>query len=358
MDRGDIRMNVDKDLHSFFRDEPPGQKTSSIRWLQKKIMKQSLTLERSFPTRDSWENHRSQIRQGMPGIIGVPSFPSLGESTTRGRIRLGEDVTCERVDVYVDDDYAIPSFVFSPLEPAESKMPALVWSPGWQQDKWHPSVQKLGTRLAKKGFVVLALDHAPDGETSPPFDRGTVGMSLIMSMTQVLGTSPLALRAAETMRCGEYLRSRSDVDETRVAVSGLCQGGMDTWLAASLDEGFAAVAPICAATTFTIHFAEMASYRENGDASPFPFGILKICDVEHLHACVAPRPLLVRANLPDDWWPLSGYDEVESFVRKIYGLYDAEDRIDFRAEVHEHDITGPFADALEIFLLKWLCDVT
>ena len=81
---------------------------------------------------------------------------------------------------------------------------------------------------------------------------------------------------------------------------------------------------------------------------------MKVCDVQHLHGCIAPRPLLVRANLPDDWWPLSGFDEVESFVRQIYSLYDAEEQIDFRAEVHEHAITGPFADALEAFLIRYL----
>ena len=98
----------------------------------------------------------------------------------------------------------------------------------------------------------------------------------------------------------------------------------------------------------------MASYRANGDASPFPFGILNVCDAEHLHGCIAPRPLLVRANLPDDWWPVSGFDAVEAFTRRIYRLYNAEDRLDFGAEVHEHDITGPFADALERFLLKYV----
>jgi hypothetical protein len=28
----------------------------------------------------------------------------------------------------------------------------------------------------------------------------------------------------------------------------------------------------------------------------------------------APRPLLVRSNLPDDWWPISGFDDIESFT--------------------------------------------
>ena len=175
-----------------------------------------------------------------------------------------------------------------------------------------------------------------------------------MGMGNVLGISQLALRCAETMRCGQYLRSRGDVDASRVAVAGLCQGGMDTWLAAALDDGFCAAAPFCAASTFAVHFAEMANYRVNGDASPFPFGILNVCDVEHLHAAVAPRGLMVRANLGDNWWPVSGYDVIETLTRQVYRLYDAEDRVDFRAEVHEHNLTGPFADALEAFLLKYV----
>ena len=39
----------------------------------------------------------------------------------------------------------------------------------------------------------------------------------------------------------------------------------------------------------------------------------------------------------------------------MHRLCGAEDRVDFRAEVHEHKTTGPFADALEAFLRKCLC---
>lgn len=150
------------------------------------------------------------------------------------------------------------------------------------------------------------------------------------------------------------MRSRPDVDPERVAISGLCQGGEDTWLTAALDDGFCAAAPFCAETTFATHWAEMASYHANGDSSPFPFGILKVCDVEHLHAAIAPRPLMVRTNLGDNWWPISGFDIVESLTRKVYALHGAEDRVDFRAEVHEHNLTGPFADALEAFLIRYV----
>jgi hypothetical protein len=347
-------MNVDKDLRTYFSGEPPGQKTSAIRWLQKKVMAKALGLPRDFTSRPEWEAFKARLRAELPPRIGVPAFPAQRESVLRGRVRLGDDLVCERLDVYVDDDYAIPAFLYAPREAREKRMPGLVWNGGWPQDKWDKSIQRMAVRIARAGFVVLTFDHAPFGETTPPVDRMREAMTLVMGMGQVLGISQLALRAAETMRCGQYLRSRSDVDPARVALAGLCQGGQDTWLAGALDDGFCALAPIASESTFAIHFAEMASYQANGDSSPFPFGILDVCDIEHLHACIAPRPLLVRANLGDNWWPISGFDSVESLTRKVYRLYGAEDRVDFRAEVHEHDITGPFLDALESFLVRWV----
>ena len=53
------------------------------------------------------------------------------------------------------------------------------------------------------------------------------------------------------------------------------------------------------------------------DSSPYPFGILDICDVDHLHAAIAPRPLMVRANLPDHWWPVSGLGAIEKLSRQV-----------------------------------------
>jgi hypothetical protein len=337
----------------LFVDEPLGNRTNAIRWLQKQVWSKSQALPRKFSNLEEWEAFRDKIRRELPGVIGIPEFPPLGQSLVRGRVRVGEDVWCERVDVYIDEDYAIPSFVFLPAS-STIPLPAMVWNPGWPEDKWKPAYEQFAVRMARQGFVVLIPDHAPFGETTSFGDKRGRGMTLVMGMGHALGISQLALRAAETMRAGEYLRARPDVDGARVAVAGLCQGGMDTWLSAALDEGFCAAAPICSATTFAVHFVEMASYWANADASPFPFGILNVCDVDHLHACIAPRPLLVRANLPDQWWPVSGFHQVEALTRLVYRLYDAEFRADLCAEVHEHNLTGPFADALEAFLIKYL----
>lgn len=347
-------MNTAKDLQKYLTGDPPGLKVNAVQWLQKKIMAQTRKLPHEFNSRSEWESFRVQLRSQLPKTIGIPRFPALKESAVRGCIRVGRDVICERVDVFADDDYAIPCFVFRPANSKRKHLPALLWNPGYGQDKWDKAYLAFSVRLARQGYVVLVLDHAPFGETGFVNMNVIPRMTLIMGMGHVLGWSQLGVRAAETMRCGEYLRARPDVDPSRVALAGLCQGGQDTWLAAALDDRFCAAAPICSASTFAVHFAEMASYQVNSDSSPFPFGILKVCDVEHLHAAIAPRPLLVRANLGDNWWPVSGFDVIESFTRRIYRLYKAENRIDFRAEAHEHNLTGPFADALEAFLLRYV----
>ena len=349
-------MCADENLWTPPEGEPLGQRTNSIRWLQKQIIRKAAQLPHDFASRAEWEAFRAKLRAELPRIIGVPELPPLRESLVRGTARVGEDAICERVDVYMDEDYAIPSFVFRPLQPPAGRMPALVWNPGWPQSKWSRSYHQFACQMARKGFVVLILDHAPFGEAAPYEYQGVnqTRMTLVMGMGHLLGISQLALRACETMRAGEYLRARPDVNPERVAVGGLCQGGQDTWLSAALDDRFCAAAPVCAETTFAVHMGEMANYMANGDSSPFPFGILNLCDVEHLHAAIAPRPLLVRSNLLDEWWPLSGFYRVETFTRKIYKLYGAEDRMDFRFEVHEHDLTGPFVTALERFLLKYV----
>lgn len=345
-------MNVDNHELNSFDGEPLGQKTNAIRWLQKQIMEKAGRLPRDFRSRKEWEKFCAAVRKKLPEVIGIPSLPLLKKSRVRGLARIGNDVLCERVDVFVDEDYAIPTFLFRPARKKTGSMPGLVWNPGWPQSKWDPACEKFAVRMARQGFIVAVFDHVPFGETAPYEGSVHPRMTLAMGMGHVLGISQLALRSAETSRVGEYLRSRPDVDPRRVAVAGLCQGGMDTWLAAALDQSFCAAAPLCAASTFAVHFTEMASYHANGDSSPFPFGILNVCDIEHLHAAIAPRPLLVQANLPDNWWPVSGYSQVEQFTRKIYRLYAAEKKVQFHTEIHEHNITGPFADRLEQFLLK------
>ncbi|MBM3213389.1 hypothetical protein FJZ36_00510 [Candidatus Poribacteria bacterium] len=330
----------------------PRLSNDAIGWLARRVAEASAKLPREFADVASWEGWRDDMRARLRSRIGVPYLEPTEEAVIRSDTVIASHARLERVDIPADADYAIPAFVVKPAEPKADGGPGIVLCPGWPQTKWEPQFMRFGERMARHGFVTAILDHAPFGETSHNTMPGA--MTHVMGIGNLLGISQLALRAAEAMCVGEYLRMRDDVRSDRVAITGLCQGGMTTWMAGGLDNRFAAVAPVASGTTFTAWAVEMSRYRALGDVSPYPFGLIEVCDTEHLHAAVAPRPLLVQANTPDDWWPLSGFQQIESFSRQVYELYGAEERCEFVGEMHEHAITGPFADRLEAFLLKHL----
>jgi carboxymethylenebutenolidase len=73
---------------------------------------------------------------------------------------------------------------------------------------------RLANALSREGYVVLAADAF----------RGSVAQSPSKAMEQVRGT-PSEQIAADLDAALEYLKSRSDVDSSRVASLGFCFGG-------------------------------------------------------------------------------------------------------------------------------------
>ena len=87
--------------NGHLNDEPLGQKTNAIRWLQKQVMRKSAALPRDFSSKEEWETFRRRMRGDLPGVIGIPEFPPLEDSHVRACLDVGEDTVLERVDVYL-----------------------------------------------------------------------------------------------------------------------------------------------------------------------------------------------------------------------------------------------------------------
>ena len=123
--------------------EPLGQKTNAIRWLQKKVMRKARELPTDFHSQVDWEMFRDRIRSELPATIGIPEFPPLRESLVRARIQVGAETICERVDIYVDEDYAIPAFVFLPSQLPASKCRVWFGIPVGQKTSGNPLTRPL-----------------------------------------------------------------------------------------------------------------------------------------------------------------------------------------------------------------------
>ena len=154
------------------------------------------------------------------------------------------------------------------------------------------------------------------------------------------------------MRCGAYLRSLPDVDPARVALAGLCQGGQDAWLGRRPRRRVRGPGPVLLGV-------DLRDPLRGDGLLPGERRLLAVPVRHSRRVRHRPPPRGHRAPAAD-----GPHEPPRQLVaRERHGrrgdpdpeglpLYGAEDRVDFRAEVHEHDITGPFVDALEAFLVS------
>ena len=64
-------LQTKSDSNGHFNDEPLGQKTNAIRWLQKQVMRKSAALPRDFSTKEAWETFRTRMRRDLPSLTSL-----------------------------------------------------------------------------------------------------------------------------------------------------------------------------------------------------------------------------------------------------------------------------------------------
>ena len=66
-------LQTKSESNGHLSDEPLGQKTNAIRWLQKQVMHKSAALQREFPTQQRWETFPAHSGNSMSAkYLGGP----------------------------------------------------------------------------------------------------------------------------------------------------------------------------------------------------------------------------------------------------------------------------------------------
>jgi pimeloyl-ACP methyl ester carboxylesterase len=181
-------------------------------------------------------------------------------------------------------------------------------------------------------------------------------------------------------RTVDYLVSREDVDPARIGMIGFSMGGIQTWLAASVDERVKVVVPAIAAQSFrwslennqwqgrakTIQQAHNAAAQDLGkeqvDAEVcralwnkvIP-GILDQFDCPSMLRLFAGRPMLIVSGETDPNCPLGGAKLAFASAEAAYKAADASDKlkIDVAAGV-AHKVTPEQEKMALDWFVKWL----
>ena len=204
----------------------------------------------------------------------------------------------EILGTLVRDGYAIERLTFQSRpgvrvtanlyrpDPLRERYPGVVSVHGhWPWARMDPHVQPRCIGLAKLGYVVLCVDAFGAGERAIEPGPGTYHGALVGASLWPVGTPLLGLQVYDNRRAVDYLISRSEVDPSKLAITGASGGGNQTLYAGATDDRLAAVIPVCGVGTYDSYLGTAccvcevntagATYATTGDLlamiAPEPF---------------------------------------------------------------------------------------
>ncbi len=164
--------------------------------------------------------------------------------------------------------------------------------------------------LACAGYAALCIDTWAFGER-----RGRSEGHIFKHMLwhgQVLW----GMMVYDNLRAADYLVSRDDVDENRIATLGISMGSTMAWWTAALDERIKVTIDICCLTDF--HALIDAQHLDGHGVYYYVPSLLKHFTTAQINALIAPRAHLSLAGDYDTLTPPAGLDRIDAELKQVY----------------------------------------
>src|SRR5262245_8616407 len=235
--------------------------------------------------------------------------------------------------------------------------------------------------LAQRGFIGVAIDGRYHGERSNGGDGYYVYTDAIARTYRTGKEHPFLYDTVwDVLRLLDYLETRDDVDARHIGLMGFSKGGMETYLAAAVDERIAVAVPLIGVQSFrwaldnnawqsrvgTIQPAIDQAARDEGKSeintdfvrhfyNRVVPGIADRFDGPQMLPLIAPRPLMVINGDSDSLTPVPGLMEVADKTRAAYAQANAADKFKFTLQPDTgHAVTPQAFQEAIAWLEQWL----
>jgi dienelactone hydrolase len=264
------------------------------------------------------------------------------------------DYLLERIEFHNGLDALVPGILLIPKKRV-GPVPVIVGLHGHGgsseticTDEKNP--QCVGPMLARKGFVVAAIDTYFCGARAPKskakhrgLDEGTLFKLYHLQGRSLWG---MMLRGQQILL--DYVETRSEVDAKRIGVTGMSMGGTGTWWLTAIDDRVQAAVCVAGFTRYRELFAH-GNFRLHGIYYWVP-GILQHFDTEAIYSLIAPRPFLALSGDRDGGLPLRGIEVLEKKLATVYHLHGA--RANFRSVVYANT-AHEYLPEMQAAMLGW-----
>jgi dienelactone hydrolase len=261
---------------------------------------------------------------------------------------------------------------------AVGRRPAVIYLHGTGRSK-DQALPKL-KELARSGFVAVGIDgrfhgeRVPAGAGSDPYTS-----AMVAAFRSGQGHPFLYDTVWDVMRLLDYLETRQDIDFSRIGLTGMSKGGMETYLSAAADPRIAAAVAKHGVQSFrwglehgawdsrawSIRAAVEGAAAESGQQPEAGFmrtfydriapGLYSEFDGPAMLPLIAPRPFLIVSGDSDPRTPQAGVRVAVRAAEAAYGVGGASDRFSHLVlpdTGHEETAAGNRA-SIEWFI-RWL----
>lgn len=298
---------------------------------------------------------------------------------------ISDSILIEKGFFYSEATEKVPVLIYKPVSMQTTKLPVVICLHGTGGSKNGAEIKNLLSRFSKLGFMAVAIDARYHGERITAVPGKNYYVEAIIKAWQNKNTAhqqhPFFYDTVyDLWRLVDYLSVRPDVDSTRIGMMGISMGGIETWLAASVDTRIKVAVPAISVQSFkwslendrwqgragTIWGAHQQVAKDLGDTGVnrknvkalwkliLP-GIMNEFDCPSMIRLFAPRPLLILNTEKDPNNPLPGAQIVFDSATNVYQTKNALDKLKIDVEPNEtHRFTAKHMEMAIEWFRKWL----
>lgn len=235
---------------------------------------------------------------------------------------------------------------------------------------------------ADRGWLAVSIDARHHGERATPIPglSNPYQSAMLRAYKTGEGHPYMYDTVWDVLRLVDYLSTRTDVDATRIGLSGNSKGGTEAYLAAAADERIRVAVPFIGvqsygwslrhasgweARTWTLRQATEAAAADAGQGVSAAFvkkfydriapGLVDRFDGPAMLPLIAPRALLVVNGDSDPRSPLGGVKEAVAAAERAYATTGASEKFSFLLEADAaHEITADARAASLKWFERWL----
>jgi dienelactone hydrolase len=304
------------------------------------------------------ETDRKRTRATLLNCLGeMPPRPDPAKVHVLSKDDKG-DYTLERFEFHNGVDMVVPGILLIPKD-RKGPLPAIVGLHGHGSSKESictdaASAQMIGPDLAKKGYVVAAIDAYFNGDRvgkgpGGKLDKGAFAQEMsLFKLHLLLGRSLWGMMLRDEQCLIDYLETRPEIDKRRIAATGMSMGCTRAWWLSAIDERVQAIVGVACFTRYTELIAH-GNLRKHGIYYFVP-GVFRHFDTEAIYALTAPRPMLMLSGDQDGGAPTDGVEVLEKKLASVYRLYGKEEN--FRSVIYR--MTGhEYLPEMKVEMTAW-----